>query len=303
MSQYLGLLLTQVAVAGSGGLGVFAACSMLLRIRARDMRHLGSAATEMPLLVALRPALERLAFVASLLPQQGHKEWARRTLKRANLHRQWSPELIETMKLGCSLCVFAVFLLLFQLWFEEMPWMLLLIMSFVSYFVPDMAIYSRAGERQEGMRRNLPFVIDLIAVSAEAGLAFQQAIRNVVNNSKGEGAAKESELIAEFEQLLASLQMGRTLGDALNETADRVGIDEFKTFVNSILQAEKLGTPMSETLKRQSAELRQKLASRMEAKANQAPVKILFPLMIFIFPVTGWVIIGPVLIRVFTQGF
>ncbi len=290
-----------VAIFGSVCLALYGVVSTALRVRARDLRHLGSAATEEPALVALRPALERLAYLASLLPQQKHREWTRLQLTRANLLQQWSPELIETMKLFCAGTVLLGVPLLCSLAGMGAPWVLSLFGAIVAYFLPDVMLYMRASERQDAMRKSLPFAIDLLSVSAEAGLAFQQAVRNVVDNSKKGGASQggEQELIREFEYFLRDMQVGRGLGEALEVTARRISLDEFNIFTSAILQSDRLGTPVSETLRRQSAELRAKLAARVETKANQAPVKILFPLIIFIFPVTAWVIIGPVLLQVF----
>lgn len=293
--------LLYTAIFSAVALAIFGVVATSLRVRARDLRHLGTAATQNPTLNAMRPILERMAYLAAQLPQHGHRAWAREKLRQANLIQQWSPELIETMKLLCSIAMITLSFLLCQMWGLGTPWLVLLGLACIAYFIPDIMLWSRASGRQEGIRKSLPFVIDLLAVSSEAGLAFQQAIRNVITNSQRGGTVEggEAELLYEFEGLLASLQMGRTLEDSLTDMSRRIGIDEFTIFANSILQADRLGTPVSDTLRKQSEELRQKNASRVETKANQAPVKILFPLMIFIFPVTGWIIIAPVLIQVF----
>jgi tight adherence protein C len=292
--------LIQVAVFGAVFLALFGLLSLLLRIRARDLRHLGSAAVEEPTLAALRPVLERLAYLASLLPQQGHREWARIQLTRANLQQQWSAELLEAVKLLSAFAVFVAVPVLCMILGIGGPWLLALLGAVVAYFLPDLVLLMNANERQDAMRKSLPFVIDLLSVSAEAGLAFQQSVRNVVDNSRrGGGEGGEQEMVREFELLLRDMQMGRTLSEALEATARRVALDEFNIFASAIMQSERLGTAVSETLKRQADELRAKLAARIETKANQAPVKIIFPLILFIFPVTGWVIIGPVLLQVF----
>jgi tight adherence protein C len=291
------------ALFGAVFLALFGALSLLFRVRARDLRHLGAAAAEEPTLAALRPVLERLAYLASLLPQQGHREWARLQITRANLQREWSAELLEAVKLLCGVAVFLATPLLCLALDIGWPWPLAALAAVVAWYLPDLALLMQANERQDAMRKSLPFVIDLLSVSAEAGLAFQQAIRNVVENSRrGGGEGGERQMVQEFEILLRDMQMGRTLSEAMEATARRVSLDEFNIFASAILQSERLGTAVSETLKRQSNELRAKLAARIETKANQAPVKIIFPLILFIFPVTGWVIIGPVLLQVFTDG-
>jgi len=295
-------LLLSVSVCGTVTLALFGVLSLLFRVRARNLRHLGAAATEEPVLQALRPILERFAYLASLLPQQEHRKWTRIQLARADLHKQWSAELIEAVKLLCALGVFCLLPPVGVLLGMGPSWVLAGFAALIAYFLPDLALLMRANERQEAIRKSLPFAIDLLSVSAEAGLAFQQSVRNVVDNSRrGGGDANEQEIVREFETMLRDMQMGRSLGEALDATARRVCLDEFNIFASAILQSERLGTPISETLKRQSNELRAKLAARVETKANQAPVKIIFPLILFIFPVTGWVIIGPVLLQVFSD--
>jgi len=289
-----------VAIFGTVCLALYGVVSTALRVRARDLRHLGSAASSEPTLVALRPILERFAYLASLLPQQ-RRAWTRLQITRANLTQQWSAELVETMKLFCAFSVLVCVPLASLAAGLEMPWMLTFFGAIAAFFLPDIMLYMRASERQDSMRKSLPFVIDLLSVSAEAGRAFQQAVRNVVDNSKRGGATEggEQELVREFELLLRDMQVGRMLNEALEGMARRIALDEFNIFASAIMQSDRLGTPVSDTLKRQSAELRAKLAAKVETKANQAPVKILFPLILFIFPVTAWVIIGPVLMKVF----
>ncbi len=296
-------LLLPAALFGVVCLALYGVLSACMRVKARDLRHLGTAATDEPVLAALKPVLERLAYLASLMPQGQQREWIRLQLTRANLLQQWSPELVQTMKIFSSLVILITVPLLGLASGMGVPWLLTIFGAILAFFLPDVMLYMRANERQDALRKSLPFAIDLLSVSAEAGLAFQQAVRNVVDNSKrGSGTdSRERELMLEFELLLRDMQMGKMLSEALEATARRISLDEFTIFTSAILQSDRLGTPVSETLKRQSAELRSKLAAKIETKANQAPVKILFPLILFIFPVTTWVIIGPVLLKVFNS--
>lgn len=292
-----------LAVFGAACMGLFGSVALAFRIRARDLRHLGTASSEIPLLAAIRPLLERLAYIASLFPRKGFRQWADAKLRQANLIRQWSAELIEVMKLLSALGAIGFYVLFALAARTGISPVLVVLIALVGYFLPDGMLHAKASGRQESMRRALPFVIDLLAVSAEAGLAFQQAVRNVVDNSaRSGGEGGERELVQEFESMLGSLQMGRSLIEALTDTAKRIDLNEFTAFANAIMQAERLGTPVSEALRLQSEELRAKIASKVEEKANRAPVFILVPLIIFIFPVTAWVIVGPVLLQVFMKG-
>ncbi len=297
-----------LAVGGCVVAAILAIAKMAIKLKSRDVSRLGDAVGQNEILVMLKPILDRLAFIAAYTTWPRHRDWMRGVLLRANVYGTWTPELIETLKVGLGLAALlgvAVISLILGFY----PSITVMVVSgIVSFFIPDLVVNNLATARQDRLRRALPFLIDLLAASAETGLAFQQAISNVIANSARGGSGKEDgdsgerELTAELENVLTNVRMGRTLEFAMGEVARKIEVEEFTSFSNAVVQAEKMGSPISEALKQQSRELRVKLASRMEAKAAKVPVKILFPLMIFIFPVTAWVIIGPVLLTLLYGG-
>lgn len=297
--------LAAVSIGGMVFFGVLAVFSIAVRLRSRDIGRLGAAARKNRFLVFFAPLLNRLAFVANYTSPASHRRWMHSVLKRANLLNEWTVDLVETLKVFFALAA-AVVMLLFMLSLGVTPSIVVIVfVSALAFFVPDVMFYSEAAGRIDRMRRSLPFLLDLMTVSAETGLAFQQSIRNVVANcargwKAGDDSEKsgERELAEEFERVANDIRVGRSMQEAMSSAASRIELEEFKTFASAILQAERLGAPIVDALRQQAGELRMKLAARAEAKAAQAPVKILFPLIIFIFPVTAWVIIGPVLLTI-----
>lgn len=181
-------------------------------------------------------------------------------------------------------------------WVMSAGWMLSLLLGLGAFFLPDLWLRERNQARQRGILRELPGALDLLASCMEAGLGFEQAL-NVILDRRASG-----HLAMEFQELLRKIKMGRSRRDALQSMADRVEDTDFTTFVTALVQAERLGVSVADTLKRQAGQLRGKQSQRIEKQALEAPVKLLFPLIAFIFPVVFLVLFGPIIIR-FLQGF
>nr|AYQ75010.1 type II secretion system F family protein [Cohnella candidum] len=143
--------------------------------------------------------------------------------------------------------------------------------------------------------RELPDVLDLLTVSLEAGLGFDAALGKLVSK-------KEGVLAGEFRRCLEEIRLGKTRREALSGVRDRLPLDELKVLISSILQAEKLGIGMVQVLRIQSQEVREQRKQRAEEEAMKAPIKMLFPLVLFIFPSLFIVLLGPAIIQ-FVQTF
>ena len=144
-------------------------------------------------------------------------------------------------------------------------------------------------QRQKAILQSMPDVLDLLCVSVQAGLGFDGALGKVTAKLKGP-------LIDEFERLLQELRMGVTRRQALTRLARRCGIQEMQLFTAAIIQADKLGVGMAQTLEIQSGNMREARRQRAKEEAAKLPVKILFPTMIFIFPVMFVVVLGPAIV-------
>lgn len=163
----------------------------------------------------------------------------------------------------------------------------------VALFLPQFYIKQKIKERSKRALRELPDVLDLLTVSLEAGLGFDSAIGKVVSKKNGI-------LADEFHRCLEEIRLGKTRREALGGIKDRLVVDEINVLISSILQAEKLGIGMVQVLRIQSGEVREQRRQRAEEEAMKAPIKMLFPLVLFIFPSVFIVLLGPAVIEFLT---
>ena len=149
----------------------------------------------------------------------------------------------------------------------------------------------RIRTRQEAIQRELPEVLDLLTVSVDAGLGFDSAVSRVVEKSTGV-------LSDELRKTLKEIQMGKSRRQALKDLGERTGVEDLLTFIGSMLQADQLGVSISKVIRTQAQQIRQKKRQRVEEKAMKAPIKMLIPLVLFIFPTIFIVLLGPALINI-----
>jgi tight adherence protein C len=147
----------------------------------------------------------------------------------------------------------------------------------------------RVNNRRLAVWRSLPDAFDLITVSVEAGLGLDAALRHVSQKLRGP-------LSDEISQMLREVGMGRPRREALEDLAERVGVEELTIFVNSVIQAEQLGTSISRVLRAQGVTIRTRRRQRAEEMARRAPVKMVFPLVFFIMPTFFIVTLGPIVV-------
>ncbi|MBM6619520.1 type II secretion system F family protein [Bacillus suaedaesalsae] len=169
--------------------------------------------------------------------------------------------------------------------------LLLLILSFATAsFLPHFYLKQKMKKRYKAAVRELPDVLDLLTVSLEAGLGFDSALSKLVSKKQGV-------LADEFHRCLEEIRLGKTRREALSGVRDRLEVDEIKILISSIIQAEKLGIGMVQVLRIQSAEVRDQRKQRAEEEAMKAPIKMLFPLVLFIFPSIFIVLLGPAILQ------
>lgn len=160
--------------------------------------------------------------------------------------------------------------------------------------MPNFILSKMANGRQKVIQNTLPDVIDLLTVSVEAGLGFDGALIKVVEKMPGP-------IASEFENVLQEMKVGRQKRDALKGMADRIGLQDLNTFVGSIIQADQFGVGIGNVLRIQSEQMRMKRKQRAQEKAMKAPIKMLIPMVIFIFPTLFAVLLGPVVIQILDQ--
>lgn len=155
---------------------------------------------------------------------------------------------------------------------------------------PHYYIGQKIKQRSKLALRELPDVLDLLTVSLEAGLGFDAALSKLVSKKQGIVAA-------EFHRSLEEIRLGKTRREALTGVRDRLLVEEIRTLISSILQAEKLGIGMVQVFRIQSVEVREQRKQRAEEAAMKAPIKMLFPMVLFVFPTLFIILLGPVLIQ------
>jgi tight adherence protein C len=156
----------------------------------------------------------------------------------------------------------------------------------VGYVMPNVLLYNAGQKREKLMRNALPDAMDLLTISVEAGLGFDAAVSRVAKN--GEGPLNQ-----EFARLLQEMQLGVGRVDAMRSMAERTSLPDLKSFCGAMIQADSLGIPIARVLRIQSQEMRVKRRQRAEEKAQQVPVRIMIPLVLFILPCLFIVILGP----------
>ena len=161
----------------------------------------------------------------------------------------------------------------------------------LGWYVPDFYINSKGLTRIREIEKSLPDVLDLLTVSVEAGLGFDGALMKVVEKTK-------SALSQEFTLMLKEIKMGKPRIEAMRDMSNRVEVDDLSTFTGSIIMADQLGVSISNILRLQSEQIRQKRRQRVEEMAMKAPVKMLIPLVLFIFPAIFVVLLGPAALNI-----
>jgi tight adherence protein C len=151
--------------------------------------------------------------------------------------------------------------------------------------------------RHREIERGLPFVLDLLTLSVEAGLDFMTAIRRLIERRKIDALSEE------FIRAVREMQVGRTRKDALRDMAERVRQPDLSSVVSALVQADELGVGIGTILRIQAEQMRTRRFQRAEKMANEAPVKLLFPLVCFIFPSVFLVLLGPIFLQMLQSGF
>jgi tight adherence protein C len=234
------------------------------------------------------PLTQQVADITQkLLPKADPNEIHGR-LMAAGLSRSMSPQMYLALKGG--LVATALTLGVIVAASGAMPPVLGMLIALgggaICFIAPDFYINSRVRVRREEMRSELPNVLDLLCVSVEAGLGFDAAVSKLSERMEGP-------LVEEFGLVLHEMRIGESRSAALKSLSDRVDVPEIAQFCRAIIQADQLGIALSRILRVQSHDMRVRRQLAAEEKAMKAPVKMLFPTVVFIFPSMFVVALGP----------
>jgi tight adherence protein C len=164
-------------------------------------------------------------------------------------------------------------------------------LAIAGFLGPDVFLTARLRSRREAIRAELPDALDLLAVSVEAGLGFDGAVTKLTEHMEGP-------LVQEFSLTLNQIRIGESRPVALKKMAERVSAPELSSFVRAVIQADQLGISLGRILRVQAADARNRRQAAAEEKAMKAPIKMLFPTVLFIFPAMFLVILGPALLNI-----
>lgn len=174
---------------------------------------------------------------------------------------------------------------------EPVGWLLALGVTIAGFMGPDLWLSAAIDNRKRLIRITLPDLLDMLTISVEAGLGFDQSIAKIVRSTSGP-------LAEELARALQEMQAGTDRSDALRHLAHRTDVPQLTSFITAIVQAEQLGIPIAKVLRTQSAEMRLTRRQRAEEQAQKTPVKIVFPLILCILPATLIVILGPAVVSI-----
>jgi tight adherence protein C len=158
--------------------------------------------------------------------------------------------------------------------------------------IPKIWVMHKINKRREEIRRAIPNVLDLMVVCAEAGLSFTAAIQRIVKENR----TSRNPLYEELQLLTQEFLIGGSKADAFRNLANRTGVEEIRSLAITLIQAEKLGTSIAESLRVLADSMRFKRRQRAEEQANKTSVKLVFPLVLLIFPELLVILVGPALI-------
>ena len=243
----------------------------------------------------LRPSLENFSHaISSILPASVLADIQKQLVMAGN-----------TMTLQAFVTFWAVMFATFAglgvLFFVVLPGNLMIHIIFMIMFAaigfvfPRMWLKGKVKARQKLVIKALPDAMDLITTCVEAGLGLDAALARVAEKSVGPFSE-------ELTRMLRDIAMGKLRREAMTELDERIGVEELSSFINSVIQAEQLGVGIAQVLRVQSDQLRTRRRQRAEKSAHEAPIKMLFPLVLFIFPAFLLVILGPAAIRI-AQSF
>ena len=239
----------------------------------------------------LLPAASRLAAIPLKLNPRTSVEAIGTRLSAAGLSQRVTPASFLAIKGGGLIAGAFLATLVGAFGSLIFAFILIPVFGFVGFRLPDYILSTRIRSRREAVRADLPDALDLLAVSVEAGLGFDGAVTKLTEHMSGP-------LVDEFARLLSEVRIGEQRQTALKNMAARVDAPELSAFVRAVVQADQLGISLGRILRVQAADSRVRRQTAAEEKAMKAPIKMMFPTVLFIFPAMFIVLLGPALLNI-----
>jgi len=242
------------------------------------------------------PIFNKIGEIAARFTPQATLETARLKLIKAGNPMQMDPSFFIVLRFVLAVVLggglFLVFSISGRNWLQGLG--ISALFMALGYFLPDLWLSSKVSARQKAVFRGLPDALDLLTICVEAGLGFDAAMRKV--NQKW-----EDELALEFGRVIQEIGLGKLRREALRDMADRLDVSEFTSFVAAVIQSEQLGVSMAKVLRIQSDQMRIRRRQMAEEEAHRAPIKMIFPIALLIFPSIMLILLGPAALLLITS--
>ncbi len=240
------------------------------------------------------PLLNRIGKIASRFTPQATLESARKRLEMAGNPMQMDPAFFLAMRSVLAVLfggsIFVVFAVSGRSWAQGL--VLSALFFAVGFYFPDLWLTSRIARRKKGIFRAMPDALDLLTICIEAGLGFDAAMAKVHEKW-------DNDLALELGRVIQEIRLGKLRRDALRDMADRLGVPELTSFVAAVIQSEQLGVSMAKVLRIQSDQMRVRRRQMAEEEAHRAPIKMVFPIGLLIFPSLFIILLGPAALLLF----
>lgn len=238
--------------------------------------------------ISVPDALRKLA---RKITPVGYAAWLDKKLASAGRPKAWPLERVITVKPILAAAGLGIGLLAYTNSPSSSSLALLIGAGAFAYFLPDLLVINQAQKRRDAIQLALPQMLDQMLISVEAGVGFESAMTRAAENSVGP-------LADEFVRSLQDIQVGRSRSEAYLDLAQRVDVPELNSFIRAIVQADQYGIAIAQVMRAQAHEMRVRRRQRAEEHAMKIPVKILFPLILLIFPCLFIIILGPAAVNI-----
>jgi tight adherence protein C len=266
-------------------------------------RDLPSSLEEIELSIGTRerviiPMYRALARFAVRFTPENQIETIRRSIELAGKSQTMEPVVFfgqrVALTLGLGIGAFVLFFF-FTSWGPVKGTIGTIVGAILGYYLPMLQLKGQISRRQDSIIKALPDALDLLTICVEAGLGFEQAMGKVYEKW-------DNDLAVAFGRVLQEIQLGKRRSEALRDMSNRMDVPDVTSFVAALIQAEQLGVSVAKILRIQSDQMRVKRRQRAQEKAQQAPVKMMLPMVLLIFPSIWIVLLGPSVIILVESG-
>lgn len=236
----------------------------------------------------LIPFFNRIGVIAQRFTPQATLQSAKKRLEMAGNPMQMNPAFFLMLRFVFAflfgMTLFLVFSRAGRGWVQGLG--LSTLFMLIGFLFPNLWLSGRISARQKAIFRAMPDALDLLTISVEAGLGFDQAMAKVHEKW-------DNDLSLELGRVIAEIRLGKLRRDALRDMAERLGVAEMTSFVAAVIQSEQLGVSMAKVLRIQSDQMRVRRRQLAEEEAHRAPIKMVFPIALLIFPSIMIILLGP----------